>query len=1108
MKLLCTLFLIILSSSAIWAQNVDYNARITRFFGSDCGEIFDEEWTWYGFLSDNVNTAETSSGCIQCDRNSNCTRTGTYASRSRTNIAATQIRARIDAWEDDRGSRCAHDGGDDCRTRTTCTYNFLNPLEYQYTSINSPTCGNNDFNMNTFYQYRYATVSLDNATEYTATPLTLGGNRPFWGSRGSWAAVGSDCATSGTIGNNQTSSFSTQVTCKRQVTFRWRVSSQANSDYLEVYVNGTRRNRISGVTGWATMTLNLDFGNNTVEWRYVKDGFGSLNEDRGFVDEVRFIDATNLTPGGIAGNQSICSGGNPNNLTSTNSGTAYSDILNYQWQFSNNNSTWANIGGATALTYNPPAGLTQTRYYRRRLQDGCGFTGVSNVVIVTVNPLPNGNLVTPGPICAGAATNITFNSSAGTGPFDIQYNGTTLNNINSGTTISVSPSNTTTYTLSSITDNNGCVATTGLGTAATVTVNPIPNGNLVAPGSICAGTTMNITFNSSVGTGPFDIQYNGTTLNNINNGSTISLSPSSTTTYTLNSVTDNNGCVATTGLGTAATVTVNPIPNGNLVTTGPICAGTATNITFNGSAGTGPFDIQYNGTTLNNINSGANISVSPSSTTTYTLSSVTDNNGCVRTTSLGTAATVTVNTNSTAPTIATVSNKICPNSSLTLTASGGTAGTGSNIEWFSGPNGTGTSLGTGANIMVSPMSTTTYYARRQGICNTTNDDSEQVEIRDYVYTPVGLNTSTGYCTDNAGWHHFFNANDDIIFSMRGDLTGATANPVARINNNGTAYQTAVNVVGSCVNGYSPGDELFEMPRSWNVDFTGTTNGTYDIRYYFPANEKTDLETAAMNHIANNPACNYSYTYANPNGFYWFKNVGTAYTAPLFDQPTKLTGVTNSINGINYAEITGITSFSGGAGAIRLSPAGSLPVELSSFKGWNVGSSNTLQWTTESELNNNRFELERSADGQNFDLLATVAGAGTTNEFQSYLQEDKTPLLGINYYRLRQIDHDGATSLSSVIAIEVATKEGAQRFFPNPTTGKLTYQFNAVQQEQLTLTVHNTLGQVLNTWSQESHVGINNKVLDWRDYPAGTYHVSVYNSQGRLIHTQAVIKKMP
>ncbi|BDS12636.1 T9SS type A sorting domain-containing protein [Aureispira anguillae] len=939
MKQLLPLLLICISSSPVLSQNIDYQSRITRFYGSNCGgEAGNEEHTWKGWLSDNVNTSETYSGCITRDHNGAITHYGTWATRNRYNVTATQIRTRIDSWEDDNGGRCDYRTGtfinnDDCRANQTCTYNFTNPLEYQWTSANQ-TCGSSDYNMNTFYQYRYASTSIPNAVENSSQTFTTGGNRPFWGSRGSWSQIGGDCATSGTITNNQTSSFSTTVSCMSQVVFRWRVSSEANYDWLEVYVNGTRRARISGNLNWASRTINLDFGANTVEWRYVKDGSVSSFEDRGYVDEVRFVSATTLNQGAIAGNHTICSGGNPNLLTSTAAAQVYSTSPIYQWQYSNNNSTWSNISGANALTYDPPAGLSQTRYYRRRIQDGCGNTGYSNTLTVSTNPLPNGHLNSPSPICQGNSTNITFNATAGTGPWDIVYNGTTINNIATGT----------------------------------------------------------------------------------------------------------------------------------------------------------------------------NIPVNPSSTTTYTLSSITDNNGCVRTVGLGAPATVTVNTNSSRPTIASVSSKQCPNSTVTLTASGGTAGTGSSIRWYSGANGTGSNLGTGSSINVSPTTATTYYARREGVCNTTNDDSEVIEVKDYAYTPTGFVTSSNYCTDNNNWHHFYNANDEIIFSMRGDLSGATSSPTISINNNGSFYQTTVGAAGSCTNGWSQGEELFELPRSWNVDFTGTLNPPYTIRYYFPASEKTALETAAANHITANAACNYTYKYSTPNGFYWFKNVGTSYAAPLYDQPTKLSGTTGTISGLHYSEITGITSFSGGSGGISLSPDAGLPVELTSFKGWNNQTTNVLQWITESELNNERFEIERSINPQDgFTTIATVNGAGNSTAPLTYLYEDATPMLGVNYYRLRQVDFDGTFTYSKIIAIEVEGLEGAQLFFPNPTQELVNYQFNSTTQETLTIHIVDILGKTLKEITYETNLGINTAKLDFESYSAGTYLVKVQNQEGELIATQQIIK---
>jgi hypothetical protein len=79
---------------------------------------------------------------------------------------------------------------------------------------------------------------------------------------------------------------------------------------------------------------------------------------------------------------------------------------------------------------------------------------------------------------------------------------------------------------------------------------------------------------------------------------------------------------------------------------------------------------------------------------------------------------VTVNTSSTAPTSASANPPtICAGQSTTLSASGGTNGTGSSLVWYRGGCG-GTLVGTGSSITVSPTSTTTYYVRREGGCGT------------------------------------------------------------------------------------------------------------------------------------------------------------------------------------------------------------------------------------------------------------------------------------------------------------------------------------------------------------------------------------------------------
>lgn len=394
MKTLYISLFLLFASLLSFSQNINYNARISQFYAGNCGNDAGfntlEEHTWKGWLSDDVSTLETYSGCVMRNYNGSVTQTGSYAYRLQTNTTATQLRARIDAWEDDSGLRCDFDpanfsNGDDCRVNLTSNINFTNPLEYQYTTANA-TVGSGDYNMNVFYQYRYSSATLADATEYGASSIITSGNRPFWGSRGAWGYSGQDCATSGTITHSQYSSFSTTVTCASQVSFRWRVSSEANFDFLRVYVNGVEKSSVSGDVNWTYITLPLDYGENTVEWRYTKDGSASVGLDRGFVDDISFTNAAAVDPGVVSGGETFNIIGNPSILTSVTDAQAYS-VPTYQWQFSNDGmSGWIDVVGATTASYDPLDAVTTTRYYRRRVEDQCGNVSYSNVLQVLILP--------------------------------------------------------------------------------------------------------------------------------------------------------------------------------------------------------------------------------------------------------------------------------------------------------------------------------------------------------------------------------------------------------------------------------------------------------------------------------------------------------------------------------------------------------------------------------------------------------------------------------------------------------------------------------------------------------------------------------------------------
>ena len=91
----------------------------------------------------------------------------------------------------------------------------------------------------------------------------------------------------------------------------------------------------------------------------------------------------------------------------------------------------------------------------------------------------------------------------------------------------------------------------------------------------------------------------------------------------------------------------------------------------------------------------------------------------------------------------------------------------------------------------------------------------------------------------------------------------------------------------------------------------------------------------------------------------------------------------------------------------------LPVQLTQFNAEPLSDAVRLTWETESEWNNERFDVQRSADGFNFGSIGSVMGNGTTDEPHAYEFIDTRPLPSNNYYRLAQIDQDGAIEHSQI-----------------------------------------------------------------------------------------------
>lgn len=177
----------------------------------------------------------------------------------------------------------------------------------------------------------------------------------------------------------------------------------------------------------------------------------------------------------------------------------------------------------------------------------------------------------------------------------------------------------------------------------------------------------------------------------------------------------------------------------------------------------------------------------------------------------------------------------------------------------------------------------------------------------------------------------------------------------------------------------------------------------------------------------------------------------------------------------------------------------LPVELVVFEAWGVKHEVVLAWTTSSEVNNDHFVVERSKDAEQWHSIGQVSGAGTSQRSNSYQTIDHSPLVGINYYRLKQVDFDGQFNISPIVKVLV---DGSLtiKISPNPATDQLQVDTGS-DEEDLHVRLFNSFGQLVIPTRQAKG---NQLSIDVADLPAGVYILQIL--KGTNISSFRVIKQ--
>lgn len=297
---------------------------------------------------------------------------------------------------------------------------------------------------------------------------------------------------------------------------------------------------------------------------------------------------------------------------------------------------------------------------------------------------------------------------------------------------------------------------------------------------------------------------------------------------------------------------------------------------------------------------------------------------------------------------------------------------------------------------------------------------------------------------------------------------------------------------------------FLMRRYWNVTLTsGSINPAQpvSIRWFFDPAEIT----AAVNQ-RNTVQAGYPGTYATD--WRWFKSEGVAFDPAVnidgntfnFSNVTLTTtgalsvsGVpySGTLNGVAYVDLDGITSFSGGTGGVGFSkwPTAPLPVEITAFSAKEADRSNYIYWTTATEINNDYFAIESSADGIYFSEIGTVQGAGSSNSTLDYYFNDYNFHMPVTYYRLRQVDFDGRFEYSNVVPVSRKSDVGFKvNLYPNPAKEMITIEYMADHNNPADYRLYHSTGKVVQTGDLGSTISLTR--MDVSALTPGLYFLEV------------------
>ncbi len=238
-----------------------------------------------------------------------------------------------------------------------------------------------------------------------------------------------------------------------------------------------------------------------------------------------------------------------------------------------------------------------------------------------------------------------------------------------------------------------------------------------------------------------------------------------------------------------------------------------------------------------------------------------------------------------------------------------------------------------------------------------------------------------------------------------------------------------------------------LNRNWIVKPFDITSPNYSIQLYFNPNATTyggDFFTTSSMTIGDLKPVKYS------DGTWFQPNDG-----PFTNATPQGTAGSVVTDHLVWNNLMSFSEFGGAGGSNQ-----PLPVELLSFNASCVEDQKILSWQTASEYNSSHFDIEKSRDGQSWNVIGQQIAAGNSNELLSYQFVDAEKNNAAIYYRLNQVDVDGKNEYFGPVALACEQNSFEASTLPNPSEDNFFLQINSETEQNSLMILKDMKGQII------------------------------------------------